>query len=114
MLWAPVCSLPSFLCARSQWSLRSMVAPRFAPCWLGRMEGVADLAVLDFLVFLDFLDFLEQPEQPEQPQNPFILENSNYETPICFPSTGLGQSPHAGAARQSIIQKQRGHPAHEV
>ena len=72
------------------------------------MVGVADL---DFLVFLVLLDFLEQPEQP---QNPFILENSNYETPICFPSTGLGQSPRAGAARQSFIQKQRGHPAHEV
>ena len=81
------------------------------------MVGVADLDFLDFLVFLDFLDFLEQPEQPEQseqPQKPFIFENSNYETPICFPSTGLGQSPRAGAARQSFIQKQRGHPAHEV
>ena len=72
------------------------------------MADLADLAVLDFL------DFLEQPEQSEQPQNPFILENSNYENPICFPSTGLGQSPCAGAARQSFIQKQRGHPAHEV
>ena len=72
------------------------------------MADLADLAVLDFL------DFLEQPEQPEQPQNTFIFENSNYETPICFPSTGLGQSPRAGAARQSFIQKQRGHPAHEV
>ena len=69
---------------------------------------MADLDFLDFLVFLDFL------EQPEQPQNTFIFENSNYETPICFPSTGLGQSPRAGAARQSFIQKQRGHPAHEV
>ena len=69
---------------------------------------MADLAVLDFLDFLDFL------EQPEQPQKPFIIENSNYETPICFLSTGLGQSPCAGAARQSFIQKQRGHPAHEV
>lgn len=78
------------------------------------MVGVADLDFLDFLVFLDFLDFLEQPEQPEQPQKPFIFENSNYETPICIPSTGLGQSPRAGAARQSFIQKQRGHPAHEV
>lgn len=48
------------------------------------------------------------------PQKPFIIENSNYETPICIPSTGLGQSPCAGAARQSFIQKQRGHPAHEV
>ena len=75
---------------------------------------MADLVVLDFLDFLVFLDFLEQPEQPEQPQNLFIIENSNYETPICFPSTGLGQSPRAGAARQSFIQKQRGHPAHEV
>ena len=78
------------------------------------MVGVADLGFLDFLVFLVFLDFLEQPEQPEQPQKPFIFENSNYETPICFPSTGLGQSPHAGAARQPFAQKQRGHPAHEV
>ena len=72
------------------------------------MVGVADL---DFLVFLVLLDFLEQPEQP---QNPFILENSKYETPICFPSTGLGQSPRAGTVRQSFAQKQRGHPAHEV
>ena len=61
MLWASVCSLPSFLCARSQWSLRSMAAPRFAPCWLGRMVGVADL---DFLDFLDFLENLENLEIP--------------------------------------------------